>query len=231
MRRGTALTIVASAVAFATAVPPAQIRGKVSLARNRPVVGAIVLVEPERGGSLLLTASDLRGEFRVADLEEGVYRVTIRRDGFKPWTQDRLDVKPPFRTIVEATLEPAGAAAEAPPPAPSTRPAALRFAGFVREAEGAPAVSARLRLVRPDGALDPREAPVGEDGRVEIEALPAGRWNLEILAPGAIPLRAGLDLLRDTEFEISLVAQPPEYPLSLEDLMPPEDAVPPEGLR
>lgn len=231
MLQATAGGILAAAIVLASTVPPAQIRGKVSLARNRPVVGAVVLVEPEGGGSLLLTASDLRGEFRVTDLEDGVYRVTIRRDGFKPWTQDRLEVKPPFRTIVEATLEPAGSAAEAPPPVPSGERGTLRFSGFVREAAGAPAASARVRLVRPDGALDPREAAVGEDGRVEIEALPAGRWNLEILAPGAIPLRAALDLERDTEFEISLVAQPPEYPLSLEDLMPPEEAVPPEGLR
>ena len=144
-------------VAFAA--PSAQIQGMVSLGRNRPVVGAVVLVRSEADpGPIWVTASDQGGRFRIEELPDGPYRVVIRRDGLVPFEQTGLLLKAPFRGIVEAVLE----LAKGPLPEPDAVRAAaggkmLHLAGTVLGPDGSSAVGATMRLVRDDGSLDPRE--------------------------------------------------------------------------
>lgn len=212
-------------------VPSAQIEGRVSLGRNRPVVGAVVLVRSETDpGPIWVTASDQSGAFRVRDLPDGTYRIVIRRDGLRPFEQAGVALKAPFRGIVEAILTPADPVAT-PAPGPDAGPAdgTIRIAGTVTGPDGDSAAGAEVRFVRADGSVDPRETRVGASGEVEIPDLPAGRWRVEVLDPGVIPLRATVDLTEDVDLRVRLVAQPANFQVAIEDLMPKERAVAPAG--
>lgn len=210
-------------------VPPAQIQGKVSLGRNRPVVGAVILVRSETDpGPIWVTASDQFGQFRVQGIPDGTYRVVIRRDGLTRFEQSGLALKAPFRGIVEAVLAPASA------PEPGSLPASapdrsIRVSGTVTGPGGEPAVGAEIRFIRADGSIDPRDARVGAEGTVTMDELPAGRWRVEVLDPGTIPLRATVDIVDDVDLDVRLVAQPANFEVAMEDLIPRERAKAPPG--
>jgi hypothetical protein len=211
--------------------PAAQIEGKVTLGRNRPLVGAVVLVRSETDpGPIWVTASDQNGAFRVRDLPDGTYRIGIRRDGLRPFEQTGVVLKAPFRGIVEAILAPADPVTNSEPE-PDTVPAAgtIRIVGTVTGADGDPAAGAEVRFVRSDGSVDPHETRVGATGDVEVADLPAGRWRVEVLDPGAIPLRATVDVTQDVVLRVRLVAQPANFQVAIEDLMPKERAIAPPG--
>ncbi len=211
--------------------PAAQIEGKVTLGRNRPVVGAVVLVRSETDpGPVWITASEQTGAFRVLDLPDGSYRVVIRREGLRPFEQTGVALKAPYRGIVEAILTPDDPMATRAPEAVE-KPASgtIRIAGTVTGPGGEPATGAEVRFVRADGSVDPRETRVDASGRVEVSDLPAGRWRVEVLDPGAIPLRATVDLREDVDLRVRLVAQPANFQVAIEDLMPKERAIAPPG--
>jgi hypothetical protein len=234
-RSALGLLVAGAALAAAAPVladlPQAQLDGMVSLGRNRPVVGAVILVRSETDpGPIWATVSDQRGRFRVEGLPDGSYRVGIRRDGLAPFAQGGITLKAPFRAIVEAVLEPANE--PVPEEAGSRSPAEgplLHVTGTVLGPDGKPAVGATLRLVRDDGSLDPRDARVGAGGEAEFADVAAGRWRVELLDPGSIPLRVTVDLTEDVTFRARLVAQPANFQVAIEDLVPPERPEAPPG--
>lgn len=213
-------------------VPAAQIEGKVSLGRNRPVVGAVVLVRSETDpGPIWVTASDQTGAFRVRELADGTYRITIRRGGLRPFEQGGIVLKAPFRGIVEAILAPAEpVGAQSTEAGASAAAGTIRIAGTVTGPDGDPAAGAEVRFVRADGSVDPRETRVGGRGEVAVSDLPAGRWRVELLDPGTIPLRVTVDLTQDVDLRVRLVAQPANFQVAIEDMMPIERPVAPPGL-
>ncbi len=211
----------------------ADIQGQLRLARGVPVVGATILVHPVSSRSELhVTATDEKGAFRLDGLESGTYRFEARRDGLEPLVKDSLAVRYPYRAIVEATMEKAASerpAATASPP-PSAPGAAFAIAGTVRDPRGSPLAEARIRLVRPDGSADPVWARTGPDGEFDIAGVAAGTWDLEIQGGGFLPLRLRLDLEQSTRLHAKLVPHPLGYVPAPEDLMPPEEPIPPAGL-
>lgn len=221
-----ACAILLAVAADAPASPKAQLHGSAQLDRHRPVVGAAVVLSREDGtGGYWLTTTDTRGGFRFEGLEDGSYRCVVRRDGLVIASRDAIALRAPYRGVVEWTLTPG---VSPPEPAATDEPAAapVRLEGSLTQQSGGPA-SARVRAVRVGGGADPLEARAGPDGRFVVEGVPPGTWRLEILGNGMLPLRTVLRIAADTTVRAVLVVQPANYTPLPEDLMPPEEPIPP----
>lgn len=59
--------------------------------------------------------------------------------------------------------------------------------------------------------------------------LASGRWRVELLEPGAVPLRVTVDIVEDAQIRVRLVAQPADFLVAIEDLVPRERALAPAG--
>jgi len=217
--------------------PPAgRLEGSAILGRNRPVVGATVVAGagPAR---VHVTTSDGRGRFEFLGLADGSYRVEVAREGLEPAVKEGVEVRFPFRAVIEVTLLPAaGGPVAAPAPArelPAGEPGATVAVVRGRVVEG-PAGSGvpdvMLRLTHAGGQTDPRAVRSAVDGSFELAVSAAGAWILETRAVGYLPVRARLPLTADGWIEVRLVRQPPGYEPSALELMPPEELPVPEGL-
>jgi len=67
----------------ALAQSTASLRGAVSDEQGAPVAGAKVLVKNQATGEERTAQSDPRGEFLVASIAPGPYRLEVRADGFQ----------------------------------------------------------------------------------------------------------------------------------------------------
>jgi len=202
-----------------------QIRGTVSYARRTPAVGAVVVLTPGEGRSLVKAASTgTNGTFAFDGLADGNYKVEVRREGYIPVVRGAIAVRAPFRAIVEVHLAPGAADPEAAPP---VREGTASLTATVRVARRGALAEARVRLVRGDGVDDPRMGLTSEAGTIAFEDLAAGRWRIEIVAAGFLPLRANLDLEGSVDVEATLEPQPADYQPLPQDLIAPEDVSPP----
>jgi hypothetical protein len=214
-----------------------QLQGGAELGRNRPVVGASVLVRRSDDPShYRVTSTDVNGRFRVAGLADGEYRVELRREGLRPVVKQEVEVRFPSRAVLEVTMEPLAAVEgpEVPPPdgaLPESAPrVALRGQVVGRDKEEAlPDVP--LHLARPDGRADPVVLRTAEDGTFEVSRLPAGPWRLEARVVGYLPVRVPMNFDDDARLTVSMVPQPAGYDPSPLDLMPVEQPIPPERFR
>ena len=214
----------AQAQAAATGGPSGQIRGTISYGRREQSVGAIVMVRPESQPSPVRVATTgTSGTFAFDGLSDGTYRAEVRRDGFAPVVKTGVKVRAPFRAVVEVLLTRGDAPKE--PVAAVTGTASL--SGMIRVATGAPLAEARIRLTKLDGADDARNFLTTGTGAFAFPGLAAGRWRLDALGAGLLPLRADLDLVGDVAIEAQLAAQPANYRPLPQDLLVPEDVVPP----
>ncbi len=225
----------ATAAAAAAEKPPgvvaarSTIQGAASLERRKPVAGATVLVAREGdAGDLWVTSTDEKGTFRLGGLPDGSYVVEFRRPGLETLRKQAVVLHAPYRSIVEVTMKPGVAAAIR-----SGDGAALRenerftFEGRIGDAAGAPVADARLRLVRADSADDPRAAVTATDGSFRVEGILPGRWEIDALGLGYLPVRFAVALAPATRLHLVLVRQPATYrPLPL-DLVPAEEPIPP----
>jgi hypothetical protein len=208
----------------ATSSASGQIRGTISYGRREPAVGAIVVVRPETEASPVRAATTgTSGTFAFDGLPEGTYRAYVRRDGYAPVVKSGIKVKAPFRAVVEVLL----ARGETPhePVAAVTGTASL--SGTIRVATGAPLAEAKIRLTKLDGADDARTALTTGAGVFAFPRLVAGRWRLDAQGAGLLPLRAELDLVGDVALEAQLAAQPANYRPLPQDLLVPEEVIPP----
>jgi hypothetical protein len=204
-----------------------EFHGTVSLGRNRPVVGATVLVMHESDATrTVVTVTDARGAFKLAGLPDGRYRVLVTRDGLAPVIKSGVEMRFPFRALLEIPMQP-GAAEVAGASSPAA-PGEVSLSGRVVDRHGRPIGDAVLEL-RPVAPSDPRRELTTGEGRVEIGQVPAGRWRLELRAVGFLTLRTVLDLGASTTLEAVMVEQPPDYVPGPLDLMPPELPIPPAG--
>ena len=85
----------------------------------------------------------------------------------------------------------------------------------------------RIRLIRADGSVDPRDGMTGAEGKFAIPGLQAGAWRLEILGAGFLPIRVPVTLSGEATLTASLVEQPASYQPPPLDLIPPEMPIPP----
>jgi len=204
-----------------------QIRGTVSYGRRDPAVGAIVIARPEGAPSPVhLATTGTSGTFAFDGLTDGTYRVEVRRDGSAPIIKSGVKVRAPFRAVVEVVLVPG----EAPRGDAAPVDGSASFSGIVRIAGGAPLPEARVRLTRDDGADESKTVFTNASGDFSIPELKAGRWRVEVQGAGLLPVRAQLDLLGDVAFDVQLAAQPVNYRPLPQDLIVPEDVIPPPGV-
>jgi hypothetical protein len=206
----------------------ARLEGTVSFDRHRRAVGTAVVASTGAGRRLLwLTTTDGKGFFVFDRLPEGAYRVEVRRDGFAPVVKEKVELRFPFRAVVEVTLvaEPGRRAAAAPP-----QDKRIRLSGKVTVRGAGPLPEARLRLVRSGGGDDPRSVLTRRDGTFALADIPAGTWRIEALGAGYLPVRADLDLSSDASLEAVLVPQPASYVAPALDMLPQEEPIPPPGL-
>jgi len=209
-----------------------RLQGSAFLGRRSGLVGAAVLVREEsEPGMVFVTSTDEKGQFRVDGLRDGSYRVWVKRDGYRTVLKQQIEVRFPFRPVVEVRMEPSDVVVEtAAFPAETTAgDGVLSIEGTVVERDGEPIGDVRLRLVHPGGKKDPYLLRSAPDGTFRLSGLPAGLWRLEASGVGFLPLRIRIGLENDTRFNFSLVRQPASYkPLPLE-LMPAEQPIAPEG--
>jgi hypothetical protein len=246
-RRSTCLALAAICLALATSAPaqdnaeaaPAKksplsrIQGRTYFDRNRDVTGATVLVRPQDDPSrLFLTASDGKGNFRVDDLPNGQYLVVVEREGLAPVVKTDVELRFPFRAVVELPMQRRGGADDAEAETAAAKASTpVGLTGTVVERDGGPVADVTLRFVRADGTADPRRVRTDGEGLFELTELPGGLWRVEVLGVGFLPLRTRLDLDADAELHVALVEQPVSYEPSPLDLMPPEQPLVPEVFR
>ncbi|HUC44181.1 MAG TPA: carboxypeptidase-like regulatory domain-containing protein, partial [Candidatus Sulfotelmatobacter sp.] len=196
-----------------------------------PAVGAVVIVRPDGATTpIRVSTTGEDGAFAFDHLEDGAYRVEVRREGYAPVVKTGIAVRAPFRAVAELLL----VHGTEPPPAASSAPSGtdghrVAMKGMVRLLAGAAVSEAHVRLTRVDGGDDPRALLSGLDGRFAVDGLAAGTWRIEILGAGLLPLRTTIDLVADTTLEAQLATQPANYQPSPQDLIVPEEAIPPKG--
>lgn len=237
----SAATAAAAQESAAPLPPPAdaskttRLQGRAFVDRNNHVVGAGVVVRPSEDPTrVALTTTDALGLFRIDGLPDGEYDVSVSRAGFAPILKRAVRVQFPFRAVVELQMQPdpdgampAAGAAAAGPAGPG---ADVAVEGRALDREGAPVAEVRVRVVHPDGTLDPRRAVTGADGAFRFEGLAPGAWRLETRAVGFLPIRREIDFRTDTRMQIQLVPQPADYEPTPLELMPEERPIPPESL-
>jgi hypothetical protein len=86
-------------------------------------------------------------------------------------------------------------------------------------------------LTRTDGSVDPRDAVSDEDGEFAVTNLLPGKWKLEVLGAGYLPIRVPVSLSGEGELRAVLIPQPASYEPQPLDLMPPELPIPPPPLE
>jgi hypothetical protein len=224
-----AAPVPATAPASAPAAPSAslgQVRGTISYGRHDPAVGAIVIVQPEGPPSTVrIATAGTSGTFAFDAIPDGVYRAEVRRDGYVPIVKSGVKVRAPFRAVVEVLLLPG----EAPPRDPAAVSGAASLRGVVRVGGGAVLAEARVRLTRPDGADDAHTLQTDKAGAFSVPQLSAGRWRLEVQGAGLLPVRADLDLAGEVAVDVQLATQPANYQPLPQDLIVPEEVIPPPG--
>lgn len=232
--RPLAFLLLAATIAApipAGAASTGQMRGTVSYGRHEPAPGAVVFVRPEgTPGPLWMATTGQDGTFAFDAVPGGSYDVVASREGYVTVDVPGIVVRPPYRAIVEMTLEPAnGAGTTDGTPAQPAPTGTASLHGTVRLSGGSPVDEARVLLVRPDGGADPQVALTAADGAFAFEGIPAGRWRLEILGAGLLPLRTTVDLSGTVSAEAWLAPQPANYKPLPQDLLVPEEAIPPPG--
>lgn len=236
----------------APSAPTAEMRGSaLESGTRRPLAGAVAtLYSDSEKGAHYLTSSDPSGRFLFRGLPAGTYTLEVALPGYRTARKHALEVRPPFRSIVEVVLEPgsdaeAGAPAGAPPGARGSEPAGATGAAPEGEPAGAgaplivtltdreqrPVPEALVALVPVDGEGERRTARTDAAGRVEFESLPPRRYRLTASAPGYLTVRTErLALAEGSAARVAIILTP--YPLdftgSVEDLLPPEEPLPPE---
>src|SRR5688572_4577211 len=99
-RRSSLLSAAAAVIASLVLTPPvgaqslARLRGTVTDEQNAVVANARVVVRNQATGEERTATSDAAGEYQVASVPVGVYRVEIQADGFqaRTLTDVRLEV-------------------------------------------------------------------------------------------------------------------------------------------
>ena len=222
------LAFVLSQAAPKPDVAGAQLHGTAFVSRNVPAVGAVVVLDPDDPSMLVrMTTIDTKGTYRFEGIAAGTYRLSFRRDGLKTVVRDGLELKGPFRTVLEVTMEPGAASAPAPIGGPSADGGPFRIEGRVVARGAGSAGEVRIRLTDESGSGDPRTTVTAPDGTFAIDGVAAGRWRAWVAGAGFLPIRATMTVSRDRRVEVALVPQPANFEAAPEDLMPIEEPIPP----
>lgn len=236
-------TCGAAPAAWASAAPgQSEVRGTaLEQGSRRPLTGAIATLHCEsEKGLTFLTSTDPAGRFVFHGLPPGAYSLEVSLAGYRTGHKGALDVRPPFRSIIEVLLE-AGAdpgssvpdaGADAAPPAAAGEAAAAdaTLTVMLLNREQQPVPEGVVALVPVAGEGDRRFARSDAGGRVEFGSVPARRYRLTVSAPGFLSVRTEKLVLGGAPAErvaVILTPYPLDFAGSLEDLLPPEEPLPP----
>ena len=208
--------------------------GHARTGRRRWVTGAAVVATPESGEArIFVTATNDKGAYRFEAIPEGIYRVMLLKHGLEPVIKPKVELRFPFRAVVEVEMEPASGATPAEVLAATTSSLGTTAGldGRILDRVGEPIGEVRVRLTRTDGSVDPRDAVSDEDGEFAVTNLLPGKWKLEVLGAGYLPIRVPVSLSGEGELRAVLIPQPASYEPQPLDLMPPELPIPPPPLE
>src|SRR5437867_719184 len=187
------------------------IMGTVFDTKQKPLSGWMVQLSSRGDDSQLrVTGTDDNGQYVFKDLPAGTYDIEIQTENEAARKKGRIEVKPPFRNIVDFLVGPqsqekpnlvAGLAAEA-------RKKTAGAAGTTAP-DGAVAADDAARQVPVRGTfLDAQKHPVsevsvtlvalagkstfqtfsGDNGSFAIPAVPPGRYRVLVFSPGYVPI-------------------------------------------
>jgi hypothetical protein len=214
---------------------------------KKPLVGCMVQLSSRGEGAMLrVTGTDEKGRYVFKDLPAGTYDIEVAAVGGVSRRKGKIEVRPPFRNIVDFEIRPEGDEAR---DAAATRLAeALKKVTGVQDAPapGAPVPGEPAKMVPVRGTfLDAQKRPIpevsvmflsleekgtfqafsGEDGAFSLPAVPPGRYRVLVASPGYVALD-----LRSVEVSpaggLNLGLSLVDYPLNFKGR--PEDRLPPE---
>jgi len=207
-----------------------RLQGRARATRTQDVVGVTVLVQrADDRNRFYLTSSGGDGVFFIDRLADGEYIVRLNREGYASETKTGVQLRYPFRAVVEVTMEPGQVDLSAAGSAATVGKNPIDVRGRVGGPDNDGIGEVWVRLVRQDGSVDPVTLRTPDSGTFDFSGLPPGEWRLEVVGIGYLPLRQRLMLAGDSEFAVQLVKQPPDYVPAPLDLMPPEAPIIPEG--
>ncbi len=249
MRPAVWIVLVLAVTAGPTPLPAAvrsEMRGTaLEAGKHTPLTGAVVMLYSQvEDGTHYLTSSDPQGHFLFHSLSRGTYDLEVTLPGYRTGRKTDLQVRPPFRSIVEVLLEP-GAEPETSP-TPVDTPAVAADEEIPERGKG---VVLTLQLTGPDNEPVPegltslvplsfggnrRYERSDLQGNVSFTGQPPGRYRLVASAPGYLTVRSErIDLAPGGVSHVIVILTP--YPLdyagNLEDLLPPEEPLLPRRLE
>src|SRR6266571_3040809 len=214
------------------------IMGTVFDTKKKPLAGWMVQLSSRGDDNLLrVTGTDDKGQYVFKDLPAGTYDIEIQVENEDARKKGKIEVKPPFRNIVDFQVGPQSK--EKP------NPLAGLSADVRKKAEGAGATAPDGTLATDDAAkqvpvrgtfLDAQKRPVSEvsvtlvpleekgtyqtfsgvNGSFAIPAVPPGRYRVLVFSPGYVPID-----LKSIEVSpatgLSLVLSLVDYPLNTKE--------------
>lgn len=206
-----------------------RIKGTVVGPDRRPVVAACIVARVRLGDrdGLFLTASNDAGTYIYEDLPAGLYRLDAHAEGYLTSSFLDVEVRPPFRNILDFRMQPGD---EASVPPATDRPLAPpgEVAGLVL-ADGTPVPDAEITL---DGGTGPgrRMVLTRSDGTFTVFGVPSATYIMSVTAPGSIPIKVPevtVEPGRSLEVRVSLVDYPVDLAVQQLVVLPREEPLPP----
>ncbi|MEE9218867.1 MAG: carboxypeptidase regulatory-like domain-containing protein [Acidobacteriota bacterium] len=237
-------TLILVLVAAACSVAPAgaasaraEMRGSTLEAGTRqPLAGAVATLHSRAQDSHhYITSSDTEGRFLFHNLPRGTYDLEVTLLGYRTGRKNKLEIRPPFRSIIEVLLEPGS---DPPPVGAPVRVAESRqrtsLQVLLNDRKQRPILEGLVSLEPLDGAGERRSGRTDPSGRIAFENQATGRYSLVASAPGFLSVRAeeiSLGSEAPSRVAIILTHYPLDFAGNLEDLLPLEEPLLPQRLE
>ncbi len=204
------------------------------------VPGATVKVSNKAQSVIYLTSTDEEGAWRLNNIPEGNYRVEILKEGFEYIEKKKVEVRFPFRTVVELhaipSMETVGnirhwgrLSKEKNLPQKNEAVGGIyNLWGKASAIDGSSILNIEIRLRSLDREVNPQRTFSASDGSFALERLPAGLYDLFIMVPGYLPLRTLIDVNDDVELIAMMLLQPLDYEATPSELLSSEEPIPPQ---
>jgi len=212
------------------------IMGTVFDTKKKPLSGWMVQLSSRGDDSQLrVTGTDDNGQYVFKDLPAGTYDLEIQAENEAARRKGRIEVKPPFRNIVDFQVGPqsqekpnplAGLAAEVRKRAENSGMTASDGAaadaarqvpvrGTFLDAQKRPVSEVSVTLVALDGR-GTYQTFSGDSGSFAISAVPPGRYRVLVFSPGYVPIDLkSIEVSSATGLSLSLSLV--DYPLNTKE--------------
>lgn len=212
-----------------------RLKGSVTDAARRPLVGARVWARAEVGERdvLFATVTDNRGTWLLEGLPATVWDVSAVADRHVPGVQRDVDVQPPFRPILDFRLVPGDDTIRIPPP-PATEPShGVAVTGRVTRGADEAVLDAEISFT--GGPPPGRELALSrQTGEFEVPDVRPALYAFGVTAPGTLPIvipDVGVRPGRPLEVRIRLIGMPVEMAVREDVVLPEEKPLPPLTLH